>query len=145
MSQKSQPETFNVYILPQPILVFHTKWKRMRKSTLQIIGCIVFYAIVHTEQHRRSKQKFTFTFTFVWCEWSIRIHMGSWGGGSRGADFEDWFVIVLVNLPQTQEERMDELILFVEHYSKYIVSTIWVRYVLTLSLSHVICWKANNF
>ena len=33
-------------------------------------------------------------------------------------------IFVLVNLLQTQEEEMDELILFIEHYSKYIVSTI---------------------
>ena len=39
---------------------------------------------------------------------------------------------------------MDELILFIEHYMKYIVSTILVRCVLTLSLSHVNCWKANS-
>ena len=50
-----------------------------------------------------------------------------------------WFVLVLINLPQTQEETMDELILFIEHYSKYIVSINWQRCVLTLLLSHANC------
>ena len=56
-----------------------------------------------------------------------------------------WFVMSLINLLQTQEERMDELNLFIEHYSKYIVSIIWQRYVLTLHLSHSNCWKAFYF
>ena len=55
-----------------------------------------------------------------------------------------WFVIVLVNLLQTQEEEMEELIPFIEYYSNYIVSTIWERCILSLYLSHVNCWKANN-
>ena len=56
-----------------------------------------------------------------------------------------WFVILLVRLPQTQEERMDEQILFIEHYLKYTVSTIWVRCILTLSLSHVIMLEGQQF
>ena len=55
-----------------------------------------------------------------------------------------WFVMSLNNLPQTQEKRMDELNLFIEHYSKYIVSIIWQRYVLTLHLFHANCCKAFN-
>ena len=50
----------------------------------------------------------------------------------------------LNNLLQTQEERMGELNLFIEHYSKYIVSIIWQRYILTLHLSHANCCKALN-
>ena len=53
-------------------------------------------------------------------------------------------VIVLYNLPQTQEKEMDELNPFIEHYLKYIVSIIWQRYILTLHLSHTNCWKAFN-
>ena len=39
---------------------------------------------------------------------------------------------------------MDELNLFIEHYSKYIVSIIWQRYILTLHLSHNNCPKSGN-
>ena len=44
----------------------------------------------------------------------------------------------------TQEERMDELNLFIEHYSKYTVSIIWQTYVFTLHLFHINCSKAFN-
>ena len=39
---------------------------------------------------------------------------------------------------------MDELNLFIELYSKYIVSIVWQRYVLTLHLSHTNCCKDPN-
>ena len=34
------------------------------------------------------------------------------------------FVVLLIELSYRQDERMDEINLFIEHYSKYIVSTI---------------------
>ena len=39
---------------------------------------------------------------------------------------------------------MDELNLFIEYYSKYIVSIIWQRYVLTLHLTHANYFKDAN-
>ena len=39
---------------------------------------------------------------------------------------------------------MDELNLFIDYNSKYIVSIIWPRYVLTLHLSHTNCCKSCN-
>ena len=50
--------------------------------------------------------------------------------------FGIWCFVVLSRLPYRQDKRMDELNLFIEHYSKYIVSIIWARHVLTLHLSH---------
>ena len=55
-----------------------------------------------------------------------------------------WFIMSLSVLLWTQEKRMDELNLFIEYYSKYIVSIIWQRYVLTLHLSHTNCCKSCN-
>ena len=59
-------------------------------------------------------------------------------------EYNGWFVISLSVLSWTQEKRMDELNLFIEYYSKYIVSIIWQRYVLTLHLSHANCCKDAN-
>ena len=55
-----------------------------------------------------------------------------------------WFVMPLSVLSWTQEKRMDELNQFIEYYSKYIVSVIWQRYVLTPHLSHANCCKPCN-
>ena len=43
-----------------------------------------------------------------------------------------------------QDKRMDELNLFIDYHTKYIVSIIWARHVLTLHLSHTNCCKLGN-
>ena len=44
--------------------------------------------------------------------------------------------VVLSWLSYRQDKRMDELNLFIDYHTKYTVSIIWARHILTLHLSH---------
>ena len=47
-------------------------------------------------------------------------------------------------LSDRQDKRMDELNLFINYHTKYIVSIIWARHVLTLHLSNANCCKPGS-
>ena len=99
-------------------------------------------------------------FAYTWKIWHFYDEMGVQNNCLQttmphlwfGMDHMIWFGTLCVEysscvayrLSDRQDKRMDELNLFIDYHTKYTVSIIWARYILTLHLSNTNCCKLGS-